>query len=223
METLVKIGGLLAILVVPLVLAYFNNKLAHLKHSQESKAEALKQAEQFESEGVDMRSTLYKDRLAKSAFNDDAITYSEVKFFLNYENADFWIKEYVKIRGMLKRERDDEGAVIGFKRKSHWSAAIFFFLGYFASAFIGLIPFVIMNKYIAIMVSSYEKGMPLLIVLMIVVPIVFLVIGYYCLIYVERYASCGNFLHDFYKDAFKVKRSEEKDDTDEDKAAKIMS
>lgn len=49
METLVKIGGLLAILFVPLVLAYLNNKLAHLKHSQESKAEALKQAEQFES------------------------------------------------------------------------------------------------------------------------------------------------------------------------------
>ena len=63
METLVKIGGLLAILVVPLVLAYLNNKIAHLKHSHESKAEALKQAEQFESEGVDKRSTLFKDRL----------------------------------------------------------------------------------------------------------------------------------------------------------------
>lgn len=213
METLVKIGGLLAILFVPLVLAYLNNKLAHLKHSQESKAEALKQAEQFESEDVDKRSTLYKDRLAKSAFNDDALTYSEVKFFLNYENADLWIKEYVKIRGMLKRERDDEGVVIGFKRKTHWSTAILYFLGYFASAFIGLIPFVIMNKYIAIIVSSYEKGMPLLIVLMVIVPIVLLVIGYYCLIYVERYASCGIFLHDFYKHAFKIKGTEGRNDT----------
>ena len=210
METLVKIGGLLAILVVPLVLAYLNNKLAHLKHSQESKAEALKQAEQFESEDVDKRSTLYKDRLAKSAFNDDAITYSEVKFFLNYENADLWIKEYVKIRGMLKRERDDEGVVIGFKRKTHWSTAIFYFLGYFASAFIGLIPFVIMNKYIAIMVSSYEKGMPLMIGLLVAMPIILLVIAYLSLRYTEKYANCGIFLHDFNKVAFKVKRIEEK-------------
>lgn len=36
METLLKIGGLLAIFVVPLVLAYLNNKLAHLKNNQES-------------------------------------------------------------------------------------------------------------------------------------------------------------------------------------------
>lgn len=204
METLLKIGGVLAVLVVPIVIAYLNNKLAKLKHDREIKAEFLKLAEDLENEDIQKRSTLYKDRLAKSAFNDDAITYSEVKFFLSYENADLWIRNYVKIRGMLKRERDDAGGVTGFKRKSNRYTALFFFVGYFASAFIGLIPFVIMNKYIALIVNSYEKGMPLLIVLMIVVPIVFLVIGYYCLMYVERYASCGIFLHDFYKDAFKV-------------------
>lgn len=42
METLLKIGGILAVLVVPIILALLNNKLAHLKHSKESKAEALR-------------------------------------------------------------------------------------------------------------------------------------------------------------------------------------
>ncbi|AMW80379.1 hypothetical protein AMD27_08230 [Acinetobacter sp. TGL-Y2] len=219
MEILLKIGGVLAVLVVPIILAFLNNKLAHLKHSKESKAEALKLALEFESQEVEKRSALYKDRLAKSLFNNDALTYSEAKFFSQYENADLWIREYVKIRGMLTRERDDAGDVTGFKRKSHWYTALFFFVGYFASAFIGLIPFVIMNKYIAWIVNSYEKGMPLLIVLMIVVPTVFLVIGYYCLMYVERYASCGVFLNDFKKDAFKMQSTEEKNDSEIDATA----
>lgn len=214
METLLKIGGVLAVLVVPIVLAFLNNKLAHLKHTQESKAEALKLADEFEAKELEKRSSLYKDRLAKSLFNNDALTYSEAKFFSNYENADLWVREYVKIRGMLKRERDDNGAVIGFKRKSHWIKFLVASIGYAICAFIGLIPFVILNKYISWMISSYEKGIPLLIVLMIVVPVVFLVIGYYCLIYVEKYVSCGIFLHDFYKDAFKIQSTEEENDVD---------
>ncbi|AUX86930.1 hypothetical protein C3F34_13400 [Acinetobacter sp. ACNIH2] len=204
METLLKIGGVLAVLVVPIVLAFLNNRLAHLKHTQESKAEALKQAEQFETKGLDKRSTLYKDRLAKSAFNDDAITYSEVKFFLNYENADLWISEYVKIRGMLTRKRDDTGEVTGFKPKYNWIKGLSAFAGYGVFAFVGLIPFVIMNKYIAIMVSSYEKGIPLWIALMVAIPIMALAIAYLCLKYVERCADCGNFLSNFKKYAYEV-------------------
>jgi len=204
MENLLKIGGLLAVLVVPIILAFLNNRLAKLKHDREIKAEFLKLAEDLESEQLEKRSTLYKDRLAKSAFNDDAITYSEVKFFLNYENADLWVREYVKIRGMLKRERDDVGEVTGFKRKSHWIYVILSFIGYGIGAFIGLAPFVIMNKYIAWMVSSYEKGMPLMIGLQVAIPVILLVIAYLCLRYSEKYASCGIFLNDFNKDALKL-------------------
>jgi hypothetical protein len=42
METLLKIGGVLAVLVVPIILSFLNNRLAHLNHSKESKVEALK-------------------------------------------------------------------------------------------------------------------------------------------------------------------------------------
>ncbi len=219
METLLKIGGVLAVLVVPIVLAFLNNKLAHLKHTQESKAEALKLADEFEAKELEKRSSLYKDRLAKSLFNNDALTYSEAKFFSNYENADLWVREYVKIRGMLKRERDDTGAVIGFKRKSHWIKFLFASAGYAIFAFIGLIPFVILNKYIAWMISSYENGMPLMIMLMVVIPIILLVIAYLCLMYVEKYASCGFFLHDFYEDAFKMQSIEEENESEIDAAA----
>ena len=37
MEILLKIGGLLAVLIVPIILAFLNNRLAHLKHSKESR------------------------------------------------------------------------------------------------------------------------------------------------------------------------------------------
>lgn len=88
-------------LIVPILIVILNNRLAKLKHDREIKAEFLKLAEDLEGEQLEKRSTLYKDRLVKSAFNDDAITYSEVKFFLNYENADLWVRDYVKIRGMF--------------------------------------------------------------------------------------------------------------------------
>lgn len=216
MEILLKIVG---VLIVPILIVILNNRLAKLKHDREIKAEFLKLAEDLESEQLEKRSTLYKDRLAKSAFNDDAITYSEVKFFLNYENADLWIRDYVKIRGMLKRERDDVGEVTGFKRKSHWIKFVFALVLYAVCAFTGLIPFVIMNKYIAWMVSSYEKGMPLMIGLQLAIPIILLVIAYLCLRYSEKYASCGIFLHDFNKFAFKVKAIEAEDNSDVNIAA----
>lgn len=219
MEILLKIGGVLAVLVVPIILAFLNNKLAHLKHSKESKAEALKLALEFESQEVEKRSALYKDRLAKSLFNNDALTYSEAKFFSQYENADLWIREYVKIRGMLTREKDDDGAVTGFKRKSHWIKCVFAFIGYVSCASIGLIPFVIMNKYIVWIINYYEKGLLLSIALMIAIPVILLVIAYLCLKYTEKYASCGSFLNEFYTVAFKVKSTEEKNDSEIDTAA----
>lgn len=219
MENLLKIGGVIAVLVVPIILAFLNNRLAHLKHTQESKAEALKLAEEFEASELEKRSTLYKDRLAKSLFNNDDLTYSEAKFFSNYENADLWVREYVKIRRMLKRERDDNGYVTGFKRKSHWIYALLSFIGYCLCVSIGLIPFVIINKYFKFMMDFYEQGMPLMIVVLIAVPVMFIVIGYLCLRYTERYVNCGAFLHDFYAVAFKVKGTEEQNEKEVDKAA----
>lgn len=81
MENLLKIGGVLAVLVVPIVLSFLNNKLAHLKHKQESKAESLKLAAEFEVQDLERHSVLYKDRLTKSLFNNDSLTYNEAKFF----------------------------------------------------------------------------------------------------------------------------------------------
>jgi len=221
-EIFLKIGGVLAVLVVPIILAFLNNRLAHIKYSQESKAESLKLADEFEKEDLEVRSFLYKDRLAKSLFNNDSITYNEAKFFSNYENADLWVRDYVKIRGMLERERDVTGEIKGLKRKTHWSSFVFALVGYGISAFIGLIPFVIMNKYIEWMTVTYEKGMPLVIVLLVVIPTIFLVIAYLCLRYSEKYASAGIFLHDFNKVAFKIKGSKE-NESEPESAAQVRA
>ncbi|MBJ9947766.1 hypothetical protein I5729_01375 [Acinetobacter bereziniae] len=206
MELVLKILG---VLIVPILIVILNNRLAKLKHDREIKAEFLKLAEDLESEDLDSRSTLYKDRLAKLAFNDNAITYNEVKFFLKYENADLWLKEYLKIRTMVKRERCDSGEVIGIKRRSHWIKLVFAILLYGIFGCLGFTPFVIMNKYISVMVDSYQKGIPLIIGLMVIFPVIFIVIAYLCLRYIERYASCGNFLHDFNNFAYKIKNSDE--------------
>lgn len=219
METLLKIGGVLAVLVVPIILSFLNNRLAHLKHTQESKAEALKLADEFEAKELEKRSTLYKDRLAKSLFNNDVLTYSEAKFFSNYENADLWVREYVKIRGMLKRERDDDGAVTEFKHKSNWIKVTFALIGYVTFAFIGLTPFYKFYKYVDLVINYYEKGMFLSIFIIVALHVICLVAGFLCLKYVEKCADCGIFLHDFYKVAFKVKGTEEKNDSEVDVAA----
>jgi len=208
METILKICGVLAVLVVPIILAYLNNRLAHLKHTQESKAEALKLADDFESIVVEKRTTLYKDRLAKSLFNNEAITYNEAKYFSKYENADLWVSEYAKIRGMLNRERDETGTVIGFKTKFNWIKVSLALIGYILFAFIGLVPFYKFYKYVDWIVSYYEKGMFLSIFIIVALHVMCIVAGFLCLKFVERCADCGIFLSDFEKYAFKVQDEE---------------
>jgi endonuclease III-like uncharacterized protein len=60
--------GVSAVLVVPIVLVFLYKRLANLKHTQESKVEALKQAEQFETKDLEKRSTFYKDKLTVLEF-----------------------------------------------------------------------------------------------------------------------------------------------------------
>ena len=98
-------------------------------------------ADEFESSELEKRSTLYKDRLAKSLFNNVALTYSEAKFFIKNENADLWVGKYVKVRNRLKSERDEEGTLIEFKTRAKWYMIVLSLFGYIAFAFVGLIPF----------------------------------------------------------------------------------
>lgn len=100
METLIKIGGLLAVLVVPIFLAHLNNRLAHLKHSKDSKAEALKLADEFESSELEKRSTLYKDRLAKSLFGYIAFAFVGLIPFYKAQKYMDWILSFYD-KGML--------------------------------------------------------------------------------------------------------------------------
>ncbi|ENV48130.1 hypothetical protein P255_01009 [Acinetobacter brisouii CIP 110357] len=205
LEILLKIIGAIAALFLPIILAYLNNKLAHLKNGRESRAELLKLAEDldFDSKDLNKKTILYKDRLAKSLFNNDYLTYEEARFFSQYENADFWVKEYAEIRGLLKRERDTLGAITEITPKYTKKRVWLCIVGYFIFAFIGIIPFVMMNKYISWIVSYYERGMLVSIFLLVMWPIIFLSIGYLFLRYSERCATCRIFLHDFKKDAFK--------------------
>ena len=132
------------------------------------------------------------------------MTYSEAKFFSKYENADIWVKDYAKIRGVLSRERDETGAITGFKPKYNWIKISLAFTGYSVFTFIGLIPFYKFNEYISKIIIYYEKGI-LLSILITTVPYgMSLVAGFLCLKYVEKCTDCGIFLHDFKKDAFKV-------------------
>lgn len=204
METFIKIMGVIVALLVPLALAYINNKLAHLKYSHESKNEFLKLAKDFEEKEIENQSILYKDRFAKSLFNIDTLTYEEAKFFCQYENADLWVKEYAKIRTLIKRERDEVGRITRLIVKHHWSRPVLGFLGYVLFASIGFIPFVMMNKFIGLVVDAYNKGIPLIIFIIILIPLASLYLGYFCLRYVEKYGESKNFILDFYKYAFRV-------------------
>lgn len=219
MEILLKIGGLLAVLVVPIFLAHLNNRLAHLKHSKESKAEALKLADEFESSELEKRSTLYKDRLAKSLFNNEALTYSEAKFFIKYENADFWVGEYVKVRNRLKRKRDEDGTLTEFKARARWYTIVLALLGYIAFAFVGLIPFYKAQKYMDWILSYYDKGMLLSVFIIVALNVICLAVAFLCLKYVERCTDAGIFMNDFYKYAFKSENTKEQDVDEIDKVA----
>ncbi|AMW80490.1 hypothetical protein AMD27_16360 (plasmid) [Acinetobacter sp. TGL-Y2] len=204
MDLFLKIGGILSILVIPILLAFLNNKLPHLKHKQESKVESLRLSLEFEAQDLKIRSDLYKDRLAKSLFNNDALTYNEAKFFSQYENADCWVAQYAGIRNMLTRERDETGAITGFKPKSNLFKAFLFFVGYISLSSIGVIPLVIMNEYIAWMLSVYEKGILLIIPLQAFMPIISLLLGYLCLKNFDKYVDCRAFLRCFKRDAYKI-------------------
>jgi hypothetical protein len=200
-ETILKIGG---VLVIPLILALLNNWIAKLKHDREAKAESLKLAADFESPELNKRSILYKDRLAKSLFNNDALTYGEAKFFSNYENADLWIKQYTNIRKLVRRERNDLGEIIDFKPKYKWYMILAALVGYFLLAGYGLSPFYKFNVYVAKIVGYYEKDLFLNILIGTVPYVMALVAGFLCLKYIERCADCGIFLHDIKHEAFKV-------------------
>ena len=210
-ENFLKIAG---VLIVPILLVFLNNRLAKLKHEREIKAEFLKLAEDFESKDIEKRSTLYKDRLAKSLFNNDTLTYNEAKFFSQYENADLWVNDYVKIRGLLRRDRNEIGAVIGFQPKYNWLKFLLALLGYSIFAFIGLIPFYKFNKYAQSIINFYENGMFVNILISIALYGMCLVIGFLCLKYMERCADCGIFLHNFKEDAFKIPKTEESSEED---------
>ncbi|OTG93577.1 hypothetical protein B9T24_13985 [Acinetobacter sp. ANC 4654] len=90
----------------------------------------------------------------------------------------------------------------------------FALIGYVIFAFIGLTPFYKFYKYVDLVISYYEKGMFLSIFIIVALYVICLVAGFLCLKYVEKCADCGIFLHDFYKVAFKMKGTEEKNDSE---------
>ncbi|MFV5659346.1 hypothetical protein VXR58_03840 [Acinetobacter pittii] len=206
MENFLKILG---VLIVPIMVVFLNNRLARLKHEREIKAEFLKLAEEFEHEEVERRSILYKDRLAKSLFNHDTLTYREAKFFAQYENADLWIKEFIKVRGRLKRIGDKEENISGFTIKHTKSKIFYSVLGYIFFTFIGLIPFVKFNIYMQQISSYFQEGIYLNLFLKISIFLICLVCGFLCLKYIEKSADSWLFLHTFNKEAFKSKKQDE--------------
>ncbi|MFW1939549.1 hypothetical protein [Acinetobacter junii] len=210
METLLKITGVIAALVIPIVLCILNNKIAKIKHSREYQAELLKLSADFESD-IESKSILYRDRMAKHLFNNEYLTYEEAKFFSVYENADLWVREYSKVRGLLKRERGENGEILNLKPKYNALKIILALVGYAVFCFIGLIPFTMIHKYLSLITHYYEKGILLNSIGFIAVPIFSLVLACFFLLYVQKSSDCWIFLHDFENEAFKqVELSAEK-------------
>jgi len=203
METLIKITGVIAALVIPIVLCILNNRIAKIKHSREYQAELLKLAADFEN-GIESKSILYRDRMAKHLFNNEYLTYEEAKFFSIYENADVWVQEYSNVRGMLTRERDESGKIIKLKPKYNALKIILALIGYGVFCFIGLIPFTIIHKYLSWITYYYEKGVLLNSIGFVVIPALCLYFAYFCLNYVQKSAECGIFLNDLENEAFKL-------------------
>ncbi|WP_312049852.1 hypothetical protein [Acinetobacter courvalinii] len=202
METLLKITGVIAALVIPIVLCILNNRIAKFKHSREHQAELLKLAADFEDD-IENKSILYRDRMAKHLFNNEYLTYEEAKFFSVYENADVWVQLYSNIRGLLKKERDESGKIIKLKPRYNALKIILALVGYAIFCFMGLMPFIIIHKYTSWIHYYYEKGVLLNSLGFIVLPTLFLYLAYVCLNYVQKSAECGIFLHDFENEAFK--------------------
>lgn len=202
METLLKITGVIAALVIPIVLCILNNRIAKFKHSREHQAELLKLAADFEN-GIESKPILYRDRMAKHLFNNEYLTYEEAKFFSVYENADLWVEQYSKVRGLLNRERDENGGILKFKPKYNALKIILALTGYGVFCFIGLIPFTITHKYLSWITYYYEKGVLLNSIGFIAIPIISLFFAWFFLLYVQKCADCGIFLHDFENEAFK--------------------
>ncbi|APR69971.1 hypothetical protein DZC41_01945 [Acinetobacter haemolyticus] len=202
MDALLKITGVIAALVIPIVLCILNNRIAKIKHSREHQAELLKLAGDFEN-GIESKPILYRDRMAKHLFNNEYLTYEEAKFFSVYENADLWVQEYSKVRGFLKKERNENGVILNLKPKYNALKIILALVGYAFFCFIGLIPFIIIHKYISWITHYYEKGILLNCIGFIAVPILSLIFAWYFLKYVQKSADCGIFLHDFENEAFK--------------------
>jgi hypothetical protein len=200
METLLKITGVIAALVIPIVLCILNNRIAKIKHSREHRAELLKLAADFES-GLEGRSILYKDRMSKALFDSDNFTFMEAKYFSKYENADRWVEDYTEIRRLLQRIRDEEGNIISFTPKTKIKTLFFFVLGYFLTGMIGLIPLLKFNIYVRYIVDFYEQGSILAIFFMVAIPLILLMIAWLCLKYLILWGDCRFFLRSFRKEA----------------------
>lgn len=208
MDTFFKIIGVIVALFVPIGIAYLNNKLGHLKESRESRLNLLNIAKDFESEDLKNRSILYKDRMAKLLFNNDNLTYHEAKYFSNYENSDIWIQQYIKIKGLLKKERDSLGSIIGFEPNYSFLKILLVFLCYIFFGCIGLIPIVITNKFVGLITKYFEEGVLLNAIGLIIFPVVSLFLAWTCLKYIEYCADCSVFLNNFKEKAFDLSNLE---------------
>lgn len=149
-------------------------------------------------------SQIEKDRFAQLVFNQRSITFSELEYFIRYENADQWVGLYLLHRKNLQLKRESDKVIQDiFSKYSHKKYGLLF-VGYISFAFIGLLPLLFWQKYIKIF-QEYLISQDYLVIFNIVCyPIFFLVGALIFLNKAENLKSANSFIKYFYATAIKT-------------------
>lgn len=196
MEIVLKILPIILSFILPLL----KNGLLSLK---EDKKLTLKEidndldvAEDFEFLVDDSYSQLYKDRYAKKIFNTKNINYDELVFFINFKDADVWVKRYLNVKREITKIEDDHGKITGFKSDSTFGAKVYWWVIYIVSMAFFATPYIFFNQYNQVIQRTITEQNYLMTVELFLFPILFLGIGIISLIQGGKTSEAKKFLKD---------------------------
>ncbi len=204
MENISEVLTALGSILVPLLVAYMTSRAAIGKHPKEEYADDVNNAKEFEKLLGSQTPNLIKDRVAQQLFQSKKVSFREVIYFRQFENMEFWVRNYLAVKKFIQLNRDEQNNIIslGFKY-SRWRR-VGYVITYFLSMGSGLFLvfwFVPINAWL-----TNNLNWPDLLSITIVVLWSFILIsfGAYNLITDTKYAEAKNFMNDFEKDSIRL-------------------
>lgn len=204
METFLKIFAVIGPIIVPLLIAFWNSRYSVRKHPKEEFAEDVRIAENFSSIFTSNQSNLVKDRLSQQLLETKKITYLEAIYFYQFSDMEKWINQYIELRGQLKLVRNSKGEVLKIHHPYSRIKVYSFALGYVVFAFASLLPFLFINWFIEIYISSMESKQYLVIFNLVIWPIISLIVAISFLLMGVKYNDAKRFVKNFETTAIKV-------------------